>query len=46
MIEPSPEIQTVLFLGFAIAHPTAAGRPKPIVPKEPEVKKVCGAKTG
>ena len=46
MIEPSPEKQTTLDSGLASAAPIAAGKPKPIVPKEPEVRKERGLSTG
>ena len=35
--EPSPEMQSTVSPGWPMAAPIAAGRPKPIVPRPPEV---------
>ena len=36
-IEPSPAMQTTVWSGQPTAAPSAAGRPKPIVPRPPEL---------
>jgi hypothetical protein len=40
--DPSPVTQTTRASGFAREAPIAVGRPKPIVPKPPEVRKLRG----
>jgi len=40
--EPSPAMPMTVFFGKAICAPMAAGKPKPIVPSPPEVRKVRG----
>ncbi|MNC63948.1 hypothetical protein D3C75_1141120 [compost metagenome] len=42
MKEPSPDTQTTVSSGRAIWAPTAAGTPKPMVPKPLEVMKFSG----
>jgi len=40
---PSPAMSTIGTSGLAALAPMAAGKPQPIVPRPPELKKVLGA---
>ena len=40
--DPSPAMQTTVASGRATAAPMAAGKPKPMVPRPPEDRKVRG----